>query len=134
MTQQCAECGEGMALMFVKDNPNTGIAYNVYACDGCLSICRQDVWKNAGTIWITGEGTISRGETIQPLVEMVRIEDVACGDWIRQGVNVWQVAGIITPADDHSSRILDLTIGASTYRVKMSSASEIERVQPPVGD
>ena len=109
-------------------------AYNVYACDGCLSIYRQDVWKNAGKIWITGEGTISRGETIQPLVEMVRIEDVACGDWIRQGVNVWQVAGIITPADDHSSRILDLTIGASTYRVKMSSTSEIERVQPPVGD
>ena len=62
-TQTCAECGKQMKLMFVQDNPDLWIAYNLYACDGCLSICRQDVWKNAGKIWITGDGAISRGDS-----------------------------------------------------------------------
>lgn len=118
-----------MGLEFVSDSPTMGIAYNVYSCKSCLTICREDVWKNAGKTWITGDGTISRGnETICPLVEMVRIEDLSSGEWIRQGSNVWQVTKACAP--DQNTRMLELKQGPATYKVRMSLATMVERVQP----
>lgn len=126
---KCAKCGGNMGLEFVSDNPTMGIAYNVYSCDDCLTICREDVWKNAGKTWITGDGTISRGnETICPLVEMVRIEDLSSGEWIRQGANVWQVSTAYQP--DGATRLLELQQGPVTYKVRMNLATMVERVQP----
>lgn len=126
---KCAKCGGNMGLEFVSDNPTMGIAYNVYSCDDCLTICREDVWKNAGKTWITGDGTISRGnETICPLVEMVRIEDLSSGEWIRQGANVWQVSTAYQP--DRATRLLELQQGPTTYKVRMNLATMVERVQP----
>ena len=125
---KCAKCGGTMRLKFVSDNPTMGIAYNVYSCDDCLTICREDVWKNAGKTWITGDGTISRGnETILPMVAMVRIEDLSSGEWIRQGANVWQVAKACAP--DQNTRMLELKQGPTTYKVRMSLATMVERVQ-----
>ena len=129
---KCAKCGGTMRLKFVSDNPTMGIAYNVYSCDDCLTICREDVWKNAGKTWITGDGTISRGnETILPMVAMVRIEDLSSGEWIRQGANVWQVAKACAPdQNNQNTRMLELKQGPTTYKVRMSLATMVERVQP----
>ena len=76
----------------------------------------------------SGDGTISRGnETILPMVAMVRIEDLSSGEWIRQGANVWQVAKACAP--DQNTRMLELKQGPTTYKVRMSLATMVERVQ-----
>jgi hypothetical protein len=33
-------------------------AYNLFQCQYCGAICKQDVWHNAGETWISVEGRI----------------------------------------------------------------------------
>lgn len=33
-------------------------AWNLFVCEYCGAICKQDVWHNAGEIWVTTEGRI----------------------------------------------------------------------------
>ncbi len=47
----CADA-EQMELAGVWDDPNEGIAFNIHICNYCGSICKADVWKNAGELWI----------------------------------------------------------------------------------
>lgn len=38
-------------LKAVADSPNDGYAYNLFQCE-CDAICKKNVWKNAGELWI----------------------------------------------------------------------------------
>ena len=82
---KCAKCGGTMRLKFVSDNGSWESHYNVYSCDDCLTICREDVWKNAGR---PGSPEMARSHAgmkqFSPMVAMVRIEDLSSGEWIRQ--------------------------------------------------
>lgn len=41
-----------MELSGCSDNPNKDIAYNIHHCVFCMLICKEDVWKNPGRLWI----------------------------------------------------------------------------------
>lgn len=51
----CISCGKEMDLVLVNDNPNEGYAYNVYHCDDCMMLCRENVWSNSGEVWVKKE-------------------------------------------------------------------------------
>jgi len=40
------------------DNPNTGFAWNLYLCEECGSLFKEDVWENKGIIKITPDNKI----------------------------------------------------------------------------
>ena len=44
-------CEKKLDLVTVFDNPDTGIAYNLYQCSLCGSLYRASVWKDEG--WYT---------------------------------------------------------------------------------
>jgi hypothetical protein len=41
-----------MILKFVDDNPNRGYAFNLYHCEFCGTIARENVWENPGVVYI----------------------------------------------------------------------------------
>lgn len=43
-------CASPTKMIFVWDSPNAGYAYNLYACEGCGKLHKQDVWTNKGTL------------------------------------------------------------------------------------
>jgi len=49
----CTECNSQTTGIAVYDNPNNGYAYNVYQCDGCGTIIKENVWKDKGYTIIT---------------------------------------------------------------------------------
>lgn len=34
------------------------IAYNLYQCDDCGMLCRENVWDHAGILWIDTNNTV----------------------------------------------------------------------------
>jgi len=47
------KCGKKMKLIFVWDDSQlTDHAYNIYACQDCGRIMKEDVWEDKGEIWI----------------------------------------------------------------------------------
>lgn len=59
---KCKHCDhdpdEDMVFVCCADSPNLGYAYNLYQCSNCDTLCKQDVWKGAGEIWITTDNKI----------------------------------------------------------------------------
>lgn len=49
----------GMRLIFVWDDPNKGVAFNLYGCDYCGTIVKRDVWKNKGKVLIDIDNKVS---------------------------------------------------------------------------
>ena len=48
-------CGKTMKGIFCWDNAqqtDMNHAFNVYACDACGRLMKQDVWEDVGEIWI----------------------------------------------------------------------------------
>lgn len=51
------KCGASMQLLFVWDDAQqTDHAFNVYGCDPCGRVLKEDVWENKGQIWLGLEG------------------------------------------------------------------------------
>ena len=48
-----------MRQIDVWDHPDEGYAFNLFLCE-CGIICKEDVWNNAGQIWINIYGGITR--------------------------------------------------------------------------
>jgi hypothetical protein len=49
----CRECHNGeMEALAAYDDTRTVRAYNLYQCRYCGALCRHDVWKEAGQLWI----------------------------------------------------------------------------------
>lgn len=74
--KRCHFCQEAIQLIHCYDSPQDGIAFNIYACDGCGAICKNNVWKNKGDEWIAGDRKIGAcgnckyfGEELSVLVE-----------------------------------------------------------------
>lgn len=42
------------------DNPNLGIAYNLYQCNRCGMLVKYDVWDNKGTTFLKNDNTVIR--------------------------------------------------------------------------
>lgn len=55
----CVSCNCGMEVITVNDRPNLGYAYNVYECFMCMILAKEDVWKNAGVLWIFPNGHLT---------------------------------------------------------------------------
>ncbi len=47
---QC-KCKEAMKLLFAWDDGEKN-AYNLYGCERCGRVCKENVWENKGVIWI----------------------------------------------------------------------------------
>jgi NMD protein affecting ribosome stability and mRNA decay len=46
-------CGQKMQCLYVWDDAQeTDHAFNVYACDKCGRLLKDDVWNDKGQIWI----------------------------------------------------------------------------------
>lgn len=78
---------------FCGDNQNEGYAFNVFHCNKCNAICKQDVWENAGEIWIGADGEIFR--EVQPLSQRKFIRSLLRGETIK----LW-LAKAIGPVHD----------------------------------
>lgn len=58
---KCFFCdSDEMEIISGADDPEKGYAYNLYQCRMCDAICKQDVWKHKGEIWISNDGAILR--------------------------------------------------------------------------
>ncbi len=55
---QCKLCKKDMKFIACSDNPNEGFAYNIYHCDECMVLCKENVWDNAGKFWVLKDNTI----------------------------------------------------------------------------
>lgn len=50
---KCRYCDHTMVIADVWDDDlDLGYAYNLFLCNRCGSICKEDVWKGKGQIWI----------------------------------------------------------------------------------
>jgi len=55
----CLQCSSAKPeLIQVFDDPSKGFAYNVFWCDHCGTLYREDVWKNAGVTILAQNGDI----------------------------------------------------------------------------
>lgn len=51
------KCKNEMRLLFCWDDAQeTDHAYNLWACESCGRIVKQDVWEDAGELWINLSG------------------------------------------------------------------------------
>lgn len=41
------------------DAQATDHAYNLYVCDACGRICKEDVWEHRGRRWLSLDGTLT---------------------------------------------------------------------------
>lgn len=58
----CPKCNSVIRTITCNDDPNKGIAYNVFECIDCMIIIKENVWDHKGTIIINPDNTI---ETIK---------------------------------------------------------------------
>ena len=55
------KCGHEMKLIFVWDDAQQterDHCYNLYACDNCGRICKEDVWSDEGLRWMNLDGAV----------------------------------------------------------------------------
>lgn len=57
----CEKCNVKMEGIAAYDDCSK-YAFNVYLCDGCGSICKQDVWTGKGYTWVYVDNTVKREE------------------------------------------------------------------------
>lgn len=55
-------CKSPTKNIFVWDSPYIGYAYNLYGCEFCGSIFKQDVWANKGTVQINVKNELTKVE------------------------------------------------------------------------
>ena len=49
----CQECGENrMSGVACHDDPESGVAFNLYLCGNCGTIAKEMVWNSPGILWI----------------------------------------------------------------------------------
>jgi hypothetical protein len=60
MKCRCGLTDGDMIFVACDDSPNEGYAFNLFHCPYCGSICKQDVWDDAGEIWISCRNEIER--------------------------------------------------------------------------
>lgn len=53
-------CETLMDFIECGDNPNEGYAFNVYFCQICDILVKEDVWKNAGLTILYPDGRIEK--------------------------------------------------------------------------
>jgi hypothetical protein len=41
-------CGVEMEVVFIWDDPHVGYAFNLYACNDCGRLIKEQVWNNSG--------------------------------------------------------------------------------------
>jgi hypothetical protein len=59
MADTICKCGNQMVFVFCWDNAqqtDRDHAFNVYGCDSCGRIFKEDVWEDKGELWIGLEG------------------------------------------------------------------------------
>ena len=52
---KCIQCGQRMRGVEVFDTGSDGapdIAWNLYACQGCGMVARENVWSHKGIVWV----------------------------------------------------------------------------------
>lgn len=58
------KCGKEMEGVGGTDNPfppdGEEYAFNLYLCNRCGTVCKQDVWVGKGLIWIDCKNNITR--------------------------------------------------------------------------
>ena len=54
----CKKCGQPMRLLFCDDNPDTGFAFNLHNCQTCMILCKENVWENAGRLWVMPDNSV----------------------------------------------------------------------------
>lgn len=59
---QCKSCSNDMEFISCWDKPEYSdlleYAFNLYICNECGTICKEDVWDNEGTLWITKKNEV----------------------------------------------------------------------------
>ena len=53
----CTSCNNPMNFIFCWDGPNENFAYNIYHCEKCFLICRENVWERRGVVWIFSDNS-----------------------------------------------------------------------------
>lgn len=62
----CAFCGTEMTLVYLDDTGSGttkdgySLAYNLYACLKCLTICKEQLWDFKGRFWVCSNGLMFR--------------------------------------------------------------------------
>ena len=56
---ECKDCKSKMKLVLVWDDAQmTDHAFNLFACEKCGLLCKEDVWEDEGKRWIALTGEI----------------------------------------------------------------------------
>lgn len=49
----CEHCNSEMReIILVDDNPNRAYAHNLYQCTKCMTLCKENLWRDKGLLWI----------------------------------------------------------------------------------
>ena len=54
------KCGNKLESITGFDSPDEGYAYNLFVCGWCGRICKQNVWNNAGYVWLDVADNLER--------------------------------------------------------------------------
>jgi hypothetical protein len=54
------KCGDEMSGLGVWDDPDDGYAFNVYLCEYCGMIIKEDVWEDSGFTCIDMKNNITK--------------------------------------------------------------------------
>ncbi len=54
------KCEIEMTFISCYDNPNTGFAYNLYVCNHCGMIMKDNVWNDPCNYWWEENGKITK--------------------------------------------------------------------------
>lgn len=60
----CASCGEAMKFIYCVDSgsgitvENYSLAYNLYVCERCFALCREQLWDFKGKVWLCADDTM----------------------------------------------------------------------------
>lgn len=67
---KCKICGHEMALIYTDDTGTNGCkhdgndyAFNVYCCDHCKALAKENVWDASGILWIHADNITELEET-----------------------------------------------------------------------
>lgn len=54
----CSTHSTKMKFIYCWDDPDEGFAFNVFACDECGKLVKNDVWNNSGNTTIRLNGNV----------------------------------------------------------------------------
>ena len=56
----CRRCKSLMQFVWCYDTGTSGdqdVAMNIYACNDCGTVCRENVWSFKGVVWVDFDAT-----------------------------------------------------------------------------